>query len=188
LATPDALAGIAVALPAAAAVCSATDTATLTTKLADATCDTINVAAGPYTGPFSVSRSVILQGANVGVSPNPNTGSRGAESAVTSAGDGFVLDANGINVTIAGFSITSSGGAAELVTATAASTTTDIERNILAKGANAVELAPGFASTTVNDNFITGTTSAALQFSGPGGAMAVTSNRVDSTRRDGSNI
>src|SRR5947199_6625014 len=98
LATAVALAGLAVALPADAAVCSATDTATLTTKLADATCDTINVAAGPYTGPFSITRSVILQGANSGISPN--TGSRGAESAVTSAGDGFTLDTAGINFTI----------------------------------------------------------------------------------------
>ena len=83
LATAVALALVPVLLiqPADAAVCSATDTATLTTKLADATCDTINVAAGPYTGPFSITRSVILQGANSGISPN--TGSRGAESAVT---------------------------------------------------------------------------------------------------------
>jgi hypothetical protein len=91
------------AAPASAAVCSAADTATLSLKLADSTCDTINVAAGTFTGPFSVTRSVELRGANADV--NPNGGSRGAESTVTSGGDAFFLDAPGITVTINGFRV-----------------------------------------------------------------------------------
>src|SRR2546423_8168759 len=122
---------LAAALPAGAAgpICTVPgDYATIGAALTDAGCLTITVAAGPYTGPFQVARDVTLLGNNAAISPV--TGVRGAASTITSANDGFVLTADGINVTIRGFDFTSTPG--EGVTATASGSRPTVEKNVFA--------------------------------------------------------
>src|SRR5439155_10336108 len=96
-----------IAQKAEAIACAASDPATLNAALTNPACDTINASAGSYTGPFPVTRSVVINGPNAGVSPN--TATRSGEALVTSAGDGFSLNAQGITVTIDGFSINAAG-------------------------------------------------------------------------------
>src|SRR5207244_4398080 len=78
---------------------------TIQSAVNDPSCTTINVAPGVYPENVTITRSVILNGAQAGV--NPVTTLRGAESFVTGTGTPpptFTIQA--ANVTIDGFSVT----------------------------------------------------------------------------------
>lgn len=96
----------------------------------DATCATVNVAAGTYAEHVSVARAVVLNGANAGVSA---TASRSAESIVdgTDTGAPFSITAN--DVTIDGFTVTngSNGGLDAGVWSQTGTTNSSIRNNII---------------------------------------------------------
>src|SRR5438093_563498 len=112
LATAVALAGLAVALPAEATVGGPTcnvpgDYATIAAALADAGCQTINVASGVFTeSNLSVTRDVTILGNNASVSPNPS-GARSNTTEIDSSDDGFDVG-NGPGAPLAG-AVTFSG-------------------------------------------------------------------------------
>jgi hypothetical protein len=93
-----------------AATCSAANDADLAVALSTPTCTTINVAAGNYTGPVTLSHAVVLNGANVGI--NPNTDTRGSESIMSSASGGVVINITAPDVVVDGFTVTHSSDAA----------------------------------------------------------------------------
>jgi hypothetical protein len=85
------------------------DYATIASALAEAGCTTIDVAPGTYTGPVVVSRAVILNGANAGI--DPNTGTRGDESTISSPNGQFAIDIGASDVVVDGFTLTHSSPA-----------------------------------------------------------------------------
>ena len=63
---------------------------------------TVNMAAGTFTETVTVSKSLILRGANAGISAGANPGTRGAESVITK---GIVIQSGVNNVVVDGFQI-----------------------------------------------------------------------------------
>lgn len=94
--------------PAAAVNCRVpADRPTIVSALGDSGCDPIIIASGTYNeGPLTVSRSVTIQGPNVGI---PGTAPREAEATITGASDGFRLSAG--TITIDGLQIAVAAGA-----------------------------------------------------------------------------
>ena len=80
---------------------------TIQSAVNDPDCDPIAVAPGVYPEHVTVNRSVVLNGANVGVAGN---GARGAESIITGDSTG-ALQITADNVTVDGFQITSPSNA-----------------------------------------------------------------------------
>ena len=108
---------------------------------------TVNVASGTYNETVTVSKSLSLLGANVGVSPNG--GSRGSESIISggNGGTGTALSSISVtasNVTVSGFRVVQ---------------TTPVTCHYC--DANGIYVGPGDSHVTVSDNIVTGVTATA---------------------------
>jgi len=128
---------------------------TIQDAINDATCAVINVSAGAYNENLSITRSLVLNGANVGV--NPNSSSRGSESTIT--GDPAVT-IKGPNVFVDGFTISDPSGSASIgvdvkSTASGAVIRNNIFTNIVGSStAQALYLEEGPDGVVVTQNLI----------------------------------
>ncbi|WP_197997062.1 hypothetical protein, partial [Gimesia chilikensis] len=133
---------------------------------AAATGDTIQVAAGTYSGLISLNKSVDLLGANAGI--DPNTMARGAESIIDH--DGFyAIQPTADDATIDGFSFEGNGG--RVIDSYAGADNLTIANNIfnntnIPGGQGGIQLQSGsFDDLTVEQNL--------FQFTGDGDALLV---------------
>lgn len=125
---------------------------------------TVHVAAGTYTGAFTISRSVTLLGAMAGV--DPTAGRAGNESAITGlitvsaplvTIDGFKLSATGTNTSLQSILLKAAGSGAHI--------TNNVISGLSATGTNvtahAIYLQSGPDDVTVDHNNISAITAAA---------------------------
>jgi predicted outer membrane repeat protein len=100
---------------ASAVTCAASDAATFKTKLADNTCDTINLSAGNYdatsAGAFFAGRSVTINGAGAGTTILTRT----------PTGSIFAANASGIAVSLNGVTVSGAVNGSAIVVSTSAS-------------------------------------------------------------------
>ncbi|WP_417398278.1 beta strand repeat-containing protein, partial [Gimesia chilikensis] len=128
--------------------------------------DTIQVAAGTYSGLISLNKSVDLLGANAGI--DPNTMARGAESIIDH--DGFyAIQPTADGITIDGFSFQGNGG--RVIDSFTSADSLTIANNIfnntnIPGGQGGIQLQSGsFDDLTVEQNL--------FQFTGDGDALVV---------------